>query len=601
MDRLRRSFRDSFRRRKEHVPESSKPHQWQADEAGVRAGTCSFHVKYLGCVEVFESRGMQVCEEALKVLRNSRRRPVKAILYVSGDGLRVVEDETKGLIVDQTIEKVSFCAPDRNHEKGFSYICRDGTTRRWMCHGFLALRESGERLSHAVGCAFAACLERKQKRDKECGVTMTFDPKNSTFTRQGSFRQASITERLQDPQEMKPVEAPPVKPVFNPYAIERPHATVSMLQRQGSFRGFQQLNQASPFKRQMSLRISDLPSTLERQRSLSLEGSDFRLPPVHMRAPGKLTDNWANKFLSPIPESSPLSDRGGDSVSAMCQQLSQGLSLLSSNDDFLTDISRQVTTKSSAMSSANTVAKQLFSTPSNTQTLPASTASGSVSPAAPSDTVKYNNSSSNNNNTDGSTVAGITTNPWAGSSPPTSPNMLNNRVQWSSPVLPSGSTPKPHPPTSTGYSGAPAPVTTVFASSDLPKPEQWLGNIVTSTSATSAGTQPALPPSPAPSPRRAPYLSQHLRAHSLGSAETFLMHHSGPAVPTQHINGTQQQQSMWAGAHNANGQLPAPHDPFDAEWAAIAARNRQAGNTVTGNSTNPFISAAAVKTFEVHM
>jgi numb-like protein len=27
--------------------------------------------------------------------QNSRRRPVKAILYVSGDGLRVVEDETK--------------------------------------------------------------------------------------------------------------------------------------------------------------------------------------------------------------------------------------------------------------------------------------------------------------------------------------------------------------------------------------------------------------------------------------------------------------------------------------------------------------------------
>ena len=49
---------------------------------------------------------------------------------------------TQGLIVDQTIEKVSFCAPDRHHEKGFAYISRDGTTRRWMCHGFLALKES---------------------------------------------------------------------------------------------------------------------------------------------------------------------------------------------------------------------------------------------------------------------------------------------------------------------------------------------------------------------------------------------------------------------------------------------------------------------------
>lgn len=69
MDRLRRSFRDSFRRRRDRVPESSKPHQWQSDEQAVRSATCSFPVKYLGCVEVFESRGMQVCEEALKVLR----------------------------------------------------------------------------------------------------------------------------------------------------------------------------------------------------------------------------------------------------------------------------------------------------------------------------------------------------------------------------------------------------------------------------------------------------------------------------------------------------------------------------------------------------
>jgi len=71
MDRLRRSLRESFRRKKDHVPESSKPHQWQADEAAVKAGNCVFPVKYLGCVEVFESRGMQVCEEALKVLRVS--------------------------------------------------------------------------------------------------------------------------------------------------------------------------------------------------------------------------------------------------------------------------------------------------------------------------------------------------------------------------------------------------------------------------------------------------------------------------------------------------------------------------------------------------
>ncbi|KAK2182254.1 hypothetical protein NP493_359g03024 [Ridgeia piscesae] len=201
MERLKRSL--SFRKKKDRVPECSKPHQWQEDERKVREGTCSFQVRYLGCIEVFESRGIQVCEEAVKALkactlvrlgkslvvgdflrigqvdsvdnpvflclvssqlqyslsvcpgtnanmtkfrknrslwsRMSLRRKAKdtkakdqraqpeeqskskyqrAILYVSGDALRVVDEISKGLVVDQTIEKVSFCAPDRNHEKG---------------------------------------------------------------------------------------------------------------------------------------------------------------------------------------------------------------------------------------------------------------------------------------------------------------------------------------------------------------------------------------------------------------------------------------------------------------------------------------------------
>ena len=33
--------------------------------------------------------------------QNSKRKSVRAVLYVHGDGLRVVDDETKGLIVDQ--------------------------------------------------------------------------------------------------------------------------------------------------------------------------------------------------------------------------------------------------------------------------------------------------------------------------------------------------------------------------------------------------------------------------------------------------------------------------------------------------------------------
>ncbi|XP_026141080.1 protein numb homolog isoform X3 [Carassius auratus] len=340
-------LRQSFRRKKDvYVPESSRPHQWQTDEEAVRGGKCSFAVKYLGHVEVEESRGMHICEDAVKRLKTDRKffkgffakagkKAVRAVLWVSADGLRVVDDKTKDLILDQTIEKVSFCAPDRNFEHAFSYICRDGTTRRWICHCFMAVKDSGERLSHAVGCAFAACLERKQKREKECGVTATFDANRTTFTREGSFRVTTATEQAEREEVMRQLQdakndsegvlggssvgvsnpgvtlagpngsssSPPLPmstlapQEANPHAIPRRHATVEALARQGSFRAFPALSQkTSPFKRQMSLRMNELPSTVQRK-------SDF-----------------------PIRNTVPEVEGEGDSISSLCTQITSTFS-----------------------------------------------------------------------------------------------------------------------------------------------------------------------------------------------------------------------------------------------------------------------------------
>ncbi|XP_019727884.1 protein numb homolog isoform X4 [Hippocampus comes] len=325
-------LRQSFRRKKDiYVPESSRPHQWQTDEEAVRSGKCSFAVKYLGHVEVEESRGMHICEDAVKRLKTAGKKAIRAVLWVSADGLRVVDDKTKDLILDQTIEKVSFCAPDRNFERAFSYICRDGTTRRWICHCFMAVKDSGERLSHAVGCAFAACLERKQKREKECGVTATFDANRTTFTREGSFRVTTATEaaereevmrQLQDSKKAEsdtkvagnssgggvinvsavqsgsppsPSSSPPLS--LNTLGIPRRHAPAEALARQGSFRGFPALSQkTSPFKRQLSLRINELPSTVQRK-------SDF-----------------------PIRNAVPEVEGENDSISSLCTQITTAFS-----------------------------------------------------------------------------------------------------------------------------------------------------------------------------------------------------------------------------------------------------------------------------------
>jgi len=345
MDKLRRSIRHSIRKRKESGVEMSKAQKWQIDEAAVRSGTCSFYVKYLGCCEVFESRGMQVCEAAVANLKEQRRRTIRGTLSISGDSIRVMDEDTKGLILDQTIEKVSFCAPDRNFDRGFSYICRDGTTRRWMCHAFMAVGDSGERLSHAVGCAFGICLEYKQKRDK-ADVSVNYDSKEASFTRHGSFRPGTMTERLADPQALKVVDGEKSKPESseeNQFAVSRPKATELMYQRQASYRGLGNLAGASPFKRagagQLSLRLDQLPSTKER-RGLSKNGlpeqdtilEDLELPPSNLE------------------------------ILSEGQELNRGIDLLTNEDPF--SLASEATVSMSGASGSSTPAMQTVETSS---------------------------------------------------------------------------------------------------------------------------------------------------------------------------------------------------------------------------------------------
>lgn len=126
------------------------PDAWLEDEIKVKQGTCQFkvkyfqtnqnsrflfQVKYLGVLEVKESKGTSHCEEAVKRHKQRKERNKKrALLCISPETIRLIKEKNKQLILDQTIEKVSFCAPDSTYTKAFSYICRDGATKSWMCH-----------------------------------------------------------------------------------------------------------------------------------------------------------------------------------------------------------------------------------------------------------------------------------------------------------------------------------------------------------------------------------------------------------------------------------------------------------------------------------
>ncbi|KAL2789736.1 protein numb-like protein isoform 4 [Daubentonia madagascariensis] len=590
-------LRQSFRRKKDvYVPEASRPHQWQTDEEGVRTGKCSFPVKYLGHVEVDESRGMHICEDAVKRLKATGKKAVKAVLWVSADGLRVVDEKTKDLIVDQTIEKVSFCAPDRNFDRAFSYICRDGTTRRWICHCFMAVKDTGERLSHAVGCAFAACLERKQKREKECGVTATFDASRTTFTREGSFRVTTATEQAEREEIMKqmqdakkaetdktvvgssvasgntaPSPSSPTSPTSdatsslemnNPHAIPRRHAPIEQLARQGSFRGFPALSQKmSPFKRQLSLRINELPSTMQRK-------TDF-----------------------PIKNAVPEVEGEAESISSLCSQITNAFST-PSEDPF----------SSAPMTKPVTVVAPQSPAFQGTEW---GQSSGAASPGlfqaghrrTPSEADRWLEEVSKSVRAQQPQASAAPLQPVLQPPPPTAisqpaPPFQGNAFLASQPV-PGGVVPPLQPafvpaqsyPVANGlpYSAPNVPVVGIT-------PSQMVANVF-----GTAGHPQAAHPHQSP---------------SLAKQQTFPQYETSSATaspffkpPAQHLNGSAAFNGVDDGrlaSGDKHTEVPAgtcPVDPFEAQWAALESKSKQRTNP---SPTNPF-SSDLQKTFEIEL
>ncbi|XP_036449649.1 LOW QUALITY PROTEIN: protein numb homolog [Colossoma macropomum] len=618
-------LRQSFRRKKDvYVPESSRPHQWQTDEEAVRSGKCSFAVKYLGHVEVEESRGMHICEDAVKRLKTDRKffkgfftkagkKAVRAVLWVSADGLRVVDDKTKDLILDQTIEKVSFCAPDRNFERAFSYICRDGTTRRWICHCFMAVKDSGERLSHAVGCAFAVCLERKQKREKECGVTATFDANRTTFTREGSFRVTTATEQAEREEVMRqlqdakkesetvtgstgssvvnpvaassPSSSPPLPMApqeANPHAIPRRHAPVEALARQGSFRGFPALSQkTSPFKRQMSLRMNDLPSTMQRK-------SDF-----------------------PIKNTVPEVEGEGDSISSLCTQITSAFSGPPEDPFSSAPMPKPASSPQSPAAPGGdwpSPTPAVVAPPAAIAPLTVPTASHKRTPSEADRWLEEVSKSVRAQQPGARTTTPPTQQPFSAPMPvpvaPAAPVAFMPPMPSAVPTLP------PHQPAFHAQTPASYPMANglPYAQPSVPvvgiTPSQMVANVFGSASQT----QPVPVPAPVPqthtlqpSPFSTPPLAQ-LDARGVGSpfGKPPLPPVANPTVfQPPNGNATFNGADSWPATSSSAPPLPAQHqaDAFEAQWAALESRSRQ---RTTPSPTNPF-SSELQKTFEIQL
>ncbi|XP_012869016.1 PREDICTED: protein numb homolog [Dipodomys ordii] len=625
-------LRQSFRRKKDvYVPEASRPHQWQTDEEGVRTGKCSFPVKYLGHVEVDESRGMHICEDAVKRLKAERK------FFKGFFG--------KDLIVDQTIEKVSFCAPDRNFDRAFSYICRDGTTRRWICHCFMAVKDTGERLSHAVGCAFAACLERKQKREKECGVTATFDASRTTFTREGSFRVTTATEQAEREEIMKqmqdakkaetdktvvgssaapgntaPSPSSPTSPTLdptaslemnNPHAIPRRHAPIEQLARQGSFRGFPALSQKmSPFKRQLSLRINELPSTMQRKTDFPIKNA---VPEVEGEAESisSLCSQITNAFSTPsedpfssAPMTKPVTVVAPQSPTFQANGTDSAFHVLTAKPAHtaLAPVAMPVRETNPWAHVPDAANKEIAATHPGTEW---GQSSGAASPGlfqaghrrTPSEADRWLEEVSKSVRAQQPQVSAAPLQPVLQPPPPTAisqpaPPFQGSAFLTSQPVpvgvvtpLQPAFVPVQSYPVANGmpYSAPNVPVVGIT-------PSQMVANVF-----GTAGHPQAAHPRQSPSLVRQQTFPQYETSST--TASPFFK------PPAQHLNGSAAFNGVDDGrlaAGDKHTEVPAGHgpvDPFEAQWAALESKSKQRTNP---SPTNPF-SRDLQKTFEIEL
>ncbi|KAG8550849.1 hypothetical protein GDO81_019621 [Engystomops pustulosus] len=98
------------------------------------------------------------------------------------------------------------------------------------------------------------------------------------------------------------------------HAIPRRHAPLEQLVRQGSFRGFPALSQKnSPFKRQLSLRLNELPSTLQRKTNFQDKSQVPEMDPAGPPDPDGITDlcNQINTSFTNKPPEDPFINGNG--------------------------------------------------------------------------------------------------------------------------------------------------------------------------------------------------------------------------------------------------------------------------------------------------
>uniref|UniRef100_A0A667XPH1 PID domain-containing protein n=2 Tax=Myripristis murdjan TaxID=586833 RepID=A0A667XPH1_9TELE len=159
----------------------------------------SFAVKFLGRVEVVRSEGVQILEEALQSLEtpnmdstDKAQKKSKVYLFLSMNGIDILENKTKYMLYSCPLSMVSFCAVLPSSPKVFGFVAKHPAADMYHCYLFQSKAFSHVLVS-IIGEVFRASKKEESiRRGGRDLIVEALRHKNKVLQREN----AELTRRL---------------------------------------------------------------------------------------------------------------------------------------------------------------------------------------------------------------------------------------------------------------------------------------------------------------------------------------------------------------------------------------------------------------------
>ncbi|XP_050186881.1 low density lipoprotein receptor adapter protein 1-like isoform X2 [Myiozetetes cayanensis] len=146
-----------------HFVFAELPESWADMQEPLLEGMC-FTLKYLGMTLVEKPKGEDMAAAAIRRIvataRVGARKFQKVILTVSPRGISLQDADTKEMVENVSIYRISYCTTDKLQNKVFAYVAQSQESGALECHAFLSPKKKiAQAVTLTVAQAFQMALD----------------------------------------------------------------------------------------------------------------------------------------------------------------------------------------------------------------------------------------------------------------------------------------------------------------------------------------------------------------------------------------------------------------------------------------------------------